>query len=84
MESQIELEYDDVKGHSNTKMVRFVGDPDATNVETVLEKICNLFDDGFINIVADFKKLRYVNSGSRHIASLQQIGQGEKREFQDS
>jgi anti-sigma B factor antagonist len=28
----------------------------------VLEKICNLFSDGFINIIADFKKLRYVNS----------------------
>ena len=62
MESQIELEYEEVKGHANTKMVRFIGDLDATNVETVLEKICNLFNDGFINIIADFKKLRYVNS----------------------
>jgi anti-sigma B factor antagonist len=62
MESQIELEYEDIKGHAGTKMVRFVGDLDATNVETVLEKICNLFNDGFINIIADFKRLRYVNS----------------------
>jgi anti-anti-sigma factor len=62
MESQIDLEYEDLKGHANTKMVRFIGDLDATNVETVLEKICNLLDDGFINIVADFKNLRYVNS----------------------
>jgi anti-sigma B factor antagonist len=62
MESQIDLEYDDIKGWANAKMVRFIGDLDATNVETVLEKICNLFKDGFINIVADFNKLRYVNS----------------------
>jgi anti-sigma B factor antagonist len=62
MESQIDLEYEEIKGHSNTKMVRFIGDLDATNVETVLEKVCNLFNDGFINIIADFKKLRYVNS----------------------
>jgi anti-sigma B factor antagonist len=62
MESLIDLEYEEIKGHSNTKMVRFVGDLDATNVETVLEKVCNLFNDGFINIIADFKKLRYVNS----------------------
>ena len=62
MESQIDLEYEEIKGHPDTKMVRFVGDLDATNVETVLEKVCNLFNDGFINIVADFKKLRYVNS----------------------
>jgi anti-sigma B factor antagonist len=62
MESQINLEYQDIKGRTNAKMVRFVGDLDATNVETVLEKICNLFNDGYINIVADFEKLRYVNS----------------------
>jgi anti-anti-sigma factor len=62
MESQIELEYRDIKGHADTKVVRFIGDLDATNVETVLEKICNLFNDGFIHILADFKELRYVNS----------------------
>jgi len=62
MESQIELEYEEVKGHPNTKLVRFIGDLDATNVETVLEKVCNLFNEGIVNIVADFKKLRYVNS----------------------
>ena len=62
MESQIELEYDDIKGWTSAKLVRFIGDLDATNVETVLEKICTLFKDGFVNIVADFNKLRYVNS----------------------
>lgn len=62
MDPQIELEYDDIKGHPTAKKVRFIGDLDATNVETVLEKICNLFNTGFINIVADFQKLRYVNS----------------------
>ena len=62
MESQIELEYEEIKGKSSGKLVKFIGDLDATNVETVLEKICQLFNDGFINIVADFSKLRYVNS----------------------
>ena len=62
MEPQIELEYENVKDHTNTKLVRFVGDLDATNVETVLEKVCGLFNEGFINIIADFTKLRYVNS----------------------
>ena len=62
MDSQIELEYEDIKGRRDSKLVRFVGDLDATNVETVLEKVCDLLNDGFINIVADFKKLRYVNS----------------------
>ncbi|MBD3322409.1 MAG: anti-sigma factor antagonist, partial [Chitinivibrionales bacterium] len=62
MESQIDLEYEDLKGVQNAKVVKFVGDLDATNVEFVLEKVCNLMDEGFIHVVADFKKLRYVNS----------------------
>jgi anti-sigma B factor antagonist len=62
MESQIDLVYEDIEGHRNAKLVRFIGDLDATNVETVIEKTFNLLNDGFVNIVADFEKLRYVNS----------------------
>ena len=62
MESQITLEYEDIPEKSNAKLVRFIGDLDATNVETVVEKVFNLLNEGFLNIVADFAKLRYVNS----------------------
>jgi anti-sigma B factor antagonist len=62
MESQIELEFEDIKNKSSVKLVRFIGDLDATNVETVVEKIFNLLNEGYINIVGDFAKLRYVNS----------------------
>jgi len=62
MESQIQLQYEDVAAKPNAKKVCFVGDLDATNVETVLEKVCNLLAEGYIHIVADFSKLRYVNS----------------------
>lgn len=62
MESQIELEYEDIQAKEDAKLVRFVGDLDATNVETVVEKIFNLLNDGKLHIVADFEKLRYVNS----------------------
>lgn len=62
MESQIELLYDEIPGKNNAKLIRFVGDLDATNVETVLERVCTLFSEGYTNLVADFKKLRYVNS----------------------
>ena len=62
MESRIELEYEDIKGVGNAKLVKFIGDLDATNVETVLEKVLNLLNDGFVYIVADFTQLRYVNS----------------------
>ena len=62
MESQIELIYEDIRGKDKAKLIKFIGDLDATNVETVLEKICNLFNEGIYTVVADFKKLRYVNS----------------------
>ena len=62
MESQIELEHEQLKGVDNAVVVRFVGDLDATNVEFVLEKVCNFINEGHIHIIADFKKLRYVNS----------------------
>jgi len=62
MESKIELACEAVKGRNDAEVVRFSGDLDATNVQTVLEKVCNLFNEGKILIVADFTNLRYVNS----------------------
>ena len=62
MESQIELEYENIHGVSNARLVRFIGDLDATNVETVVEKVFNLLNEGYLHIIADFQKLRYVNS----------------------
>jgi hypothetical protein len=38
MESQIELIYEDIRGKDKAKLIKFVGDLDATNVETVLKK----------------------------------------------
>ena len=62
MESQISLEIEDLNEVENAKLIRFVGDLDATNVENVLEKVYNLLNDGDVKLVADFEKLRYVNS----------------------
>jgi anti-anti-sigma factor len=62
MESHIELSFEDIRGKPNAKLIRFIGDLDATNIETVLEKVCNLINEGISNIIADFKQLRYVNS----------------------
>ncbi|MBN1758580.1 MAG: STAS domain-containing protein [Chitinispirillaceae bacterium] len=62
MESQIDLTFEDIRGKQNAKLIRFIGDMDATNIETVHEKVCNLLNEGIISIIADFKQLRYVNS----------------------
>lgn len=62
MQSEIELQYKDIEGKPGSKLVKFIGDLDATNVESVVDKIFGLLNDGVLNIVADFEKLRYVNS----------------------
>ena len=62
MDTQIELKMTDIRDRPGAKLVKFVGDLDATNVETILEQITNLINDGIVLIVADFEKLRYVNS----------------------
>ena len=62
MGNQINISFKDVDGKPNAKVVEFIGDLDATNVKSVLEKIVSLMDNGVVNIVADFEKLRYVNS----------------------
>ena len=62
METKITLNYRDIKGRTDAKVVEFVGDLDATNVEKVLEEIISLMSSGTVHLVADFKELRYVNS----------------------
>jgi len=62
MESQIQLTCEEIPGKANARLVRFVGDLDATNTDYIMEQIFNFFSDGLVNIIADFKNLRYVNS----------------------
>lgn len=62
MDTKIELKSENVKNVPNTKLIYFIGDLDATNVENILEQIMGFINEGFINIIADFEKLRYVNS----------------------
>ena len=62
METKIELNFRDIKNRTDSKVVEFVGDLDATNVERVLEEIIGLLNSGVVHLIADFKELRYVNS----------------------
>ena len=62
MDTPIDLQISDLAGVPHGKLVKFVGDLDATNVEATLDQVTKLIRDGFMNIVADFKGLRYVNS----------------------
>ncbi len=62
MDTQIELKQEDIKGHENARIIRFIGDLDATNSDNVCDQITEMINNGIINLVADFNKLRYVNS----------------------
>ncbi len=62
MDTQIELQISDLTNVPNGKLIKFVGDLDATNVESTLDQVTHLIREGFVNIVADFRNLRYVNS----------------------
>ncbi len=62
MDTQIELQISDLPEVPQGKVVKFVGDLDATNVEATLDQVTKLIRDGYVNIVADFQNLRYVNS----------------------
>ncbi|OGS36924.1 MAG: hypothetical protein A2293_11935 [Elusimicrobia bacterium RIFOXYB2_FULL_49_7] len=62
MGNQLAITFKDIPGKADAKIVEFLGDLDATNVESVLEKIVALMNEGIVKLVADFEKLRYVNS----------------------
>jgi len=62
MDTQIELQITDLDGVPHGKLIKFMGDLDATNVESTLDQVTKLIKDGFVQIVADFRNLRYVNS----------------------
>lgn len=62
METQIQITCEDIPGKTDARVVRFVGDLDATNVDFTTERIFGYFSEGIVRIVADFKDLRYVNS----------------------
>jgi anti-anti-sigma factor len=62
MDTQIELQISDLENVPHGKLIKFMGDLDATNVESTLDQVTKLIKEGFVLIVADFRNLRYVNS----------------------
>jgi anti-anti-sigma factor len=59
---QIKLEVKEVEGRPDARILEFDGDLDSTNVESTLDRVNAIYGEGIVNIIADFSKLRYVNS----------------------
>ncbi|MBF0433454.1 MAG: STAS domain-containing protein [Fibrobacteria bacterium] len=62
MSNQLDLQMSDSNSVPQTKIFAFNGDLDSTNATTTLNTIKTTIESGFVNIVADFKHLRYLNS----------------------
>lgn len=61
-EKQIKLDVESIEGHPGARLIRFEGDLDSTNVETTLGLVTKLLGEGVRQLVADFSRLRYLNS----------------------
>lgn len=61
-DKQIKLDVEAIDGHPNARMIRFEGDLDSTNVEKTLGLVTKLLGEGARQFVADFSRLRYLNS----------------------
>lgn len=56
------LTIENIKNCANAKLLRFVGDLDSTNVEATSNRIIALLQENVTILVADFSRLRYINS----------------------
>ncbi len=62
MGNRMELQMSDSNSVPLTKIFSFKGDLDSTNATSTLNTIKEMLEGGFINIIADFQYLRYLNS----------------------
>ncbi len=61
-EKQELLTIEKIENHPSARLLRFVGDLDSTNAEATSGQMLELLGEGVTTIVADFSRLRYINS----------------------
>ncbi len=61
-EQQELLTIEKIENHPSARLLRFVGDLDSTNAEATSGRMLELLGEGVTTIVADFSRLRYINS----------------------
>lgn len=62
MATEINIETKPVDGSPDKTIMVFDGSLDATNIENVAKKVQEVLSSDVKNIIADFNKLRYLNS----------------------
>lgn len=61
-EKQELLTIENIENHPSARLLRFVGDLDSTNAEATSGQMLGLLGESVTTIVADFSRLRYINS----------------------
>lgn len=56
------LSIETIENCPKARLLRFVGDLDSTNAEATSNRIVELLDGEVTTLVADFSRLRYINS----------------------
>lgn len=56
------LNIESIDACPTARLLRLVGDLDSTNAESTSSRIIELLQDGVKTVVADFSRLRYINS----------------------
>ena len=56
------LTIEQIENYPAARLLRFVGDLDSTNAEATSNRIVELLDGEVTTLVADFSRLRYINS----------------------
>ncbi len=62
MATEIDIKTKAIEGVADKQIMIFEGSLDATNIESVAQKVDDVLSSGINNIIADFNKLRYLNS----------------------
>ncbi len=82
MATEINIEIQSVESASDKRIMIFEGSLDATNIESVAQKVQDVLGSGVNNIIADFNKLRYLNSTALgHIINFNKMAKNQGGSF---
>ena len=63
LEETLHIEPSPISGHTGCFLVSFEGDLDSSNAQEAIRLVQNMSESqGLVHLVADFSKLRYINS----------------------
>lgn len=82
MATEISIQLQEIPSAADKRLMIFDGSLDATNIESVANQVNDLLAAGVKNIIADFNKLRYLNSTALgHIINFNKMAKNQGGSF---